>query len=155
VSQERLPLMLQEAGFVPLNAAAPEEAAGFWMLAVADFRIDAVHDARRARLLLSAPVGEPPPWQRNEIFELAQHYNDHCDETAVRLALDEATESLVVLMDLPLGWLENGGLARAFFGLVELRGTWRQMVAKDDRAGGSDTHPALTARGGRSGHIHV
>jgi len=157
MADTRLNLLMQEAGFISLPPApdTPEDAGAAWFLPVSDLRADARHDPARNRLILSAGVGQPVPWLRNELFELILQYNDHCQETGVRLGLEEEDDNVVIVMDLPLDWLRNGGLARAFFTLADLRGTWHRIVEKDVTQDSASLPPATVARQHIAGRIHV
>jgi Tir chaperone protein (CesT) family len=158
MSAVNLSPLMREAGFISLRpeAEAPDETTGgAWILPLSDVRVDALHDTARERLILNASAGQPLPWYRNELFELILQYNDHCEDTGVRLGLEEEEDTIVIVMDLPLGWLANGGLARAFFTLLDLRESWQRIVEKDVEQGNQGFTPSTVARHHPSGHIHV
>ena len=159
-SVDQLSSLMRQAGFLSLRPEAQMPAGaggGAWFLPLSDVRVDALHDGARGRLVLSADVGRPLPWHRNELFELMLQYNDHCEDTGMRLGIEELDdeENVVLVMDLPLTWLPGGGLARAFFALLEVRGSWHRIVERDASKGHVPFVPLGLARRDPSAPIHV
>ena len=101
-----------------------------WLLAVdAQTRFDAQYDPALNRLVLSGVIAPVPPQSRLAIYEILLQYNAAWIETGgVRMALDQRTSDIVMLLDLPAADLHAGLLAQVLANMAGVQTAWRQIL---------------------------
>ena len=154
MSDSQAALLLTEVGFHCLD---PEGTAReSWITVLDEEAIFADHDPARDRLVLRADVGFPPPERREATFDLLLQFSDHADRTGQRMAWDEETATVVLIVDLALSRLDADTLQTVLVNLVERRVAWRRIVEEGVEEGAAALPASgLPAGGAAAGIIQV